>query len=113
MSKPKISVAVASHNARSSIEACLSALVAQQREAGAEIVVVDNSTDGTTEIIGRITSSRMSPTLERSICLGQLAADAARPGAEVTVVLIDGRRIKARVMEHHAHFDPEGERLRG
>lgn len=68
---------------------------------------------GTNEIIGRITSSRMSPTLERSICLGQVAPEAASPGSELTVVLVDGSRIKARVMEHHAHFDPEGERLRG
>ena len=68
--------------------------------------------DGTNEIIGRITSSRMSPTLERSICLGQVAPEASAAGSELTVVMVDGRRIKARVMEHHAHFDPEGERLR-
>ncbi len=68
---------------------------------------------GTNEIIGRITSSRRSPTLGRSICLGQVAPEASTPGAVVTVVMLDGRRITARVMEHHAHFDPEGERLRG
>ncbi len=65
------------------------------------------------EIIGRITSSRMSPTLNRSICLGQVAPEAASAGSELTVVLVNGRRITAKVMEHHAHFDPEGERLRG
>lgn len=48
--KPKVSVVVASHNARASIEACLTALEAQRPE-DAEIIVVDNSTDGTTEII--------------------------------------------------------------
>ncbi len=68
---------------------------------------------GTNEILGRITSSRMSPTLERSICLGQVAAEVAEPGTRLTVVLIDGRRVEAIVMPHHAHFDPEGERLRG
>ena len=68
---------------------------------------------GTNEIIGRITSSRMSPTLDRSICLGQVLPEASTPGAELTVVMTDGRRITARVMEHHAHFDPEGERVRG
>ncbi len=68
---------------------------------------------GTDEIIGRITSSRMSPTLERSVCLGQVLPEASGPGSELTVVMIDGRRITARVMEHHAHFDPEGERVRG
>lgn len=69
--------------------------------------------DGTNEILGRITSSRMSPTLNRSICLGQVPASLAGGGTELTVVMTDGRRIKARVMDHHAHFDPEGERLRG
>lgn len=67
--------------------------------------------DGTNEILGRITSSRMSPTLNRSICLGQVPPSHAAGGTEVTVVMDDGRRIKARVLEHHAHFDPEGERL--
>ena len=67
---------------------------------------------GTNEILGRITSSRMSPTLERSICLGQVLPEAAAPGTELTVVLVDGRRVTARVMEHHAHYDPEGARLR-
>ncbi len=68
---------------------------------------------GTDEIIGRITSSRRSPTLGRSICLGQVLPEAAAPGSELTVVITGGRRITARVMEHHAHFDPAGERVRG
>lgn len=69
--------------------------------------------DGSNDILGRITSSRMSPTLGRSVCLGQVAATESAPGTLLTVVLADGSRVKARVMEHHAHFDPEGERLRG
>ncbi len=68
---------------------------------------------GTNEILGRITSSRMSPTLGRSICLGQVAIDAAAPGTMLTIVLADGTRTTAEVMARHAHFDPEGERLRG
>ena len=68
---------------------------------------------GTGEIIGRITSSRMSPTLGRSVCLGQVLPEASGPGSELTVLMIDGRRITARVLEHHAHFDPRGERARG
>jgi sarcosine oxidase subunit alpha len=64
-------------------------------------------------IAGRITSSRMSPTLGRSICLGQVAPHLATPGTTVTVRLPDGRQVPARVMEHLAHFDPEGVRLRG
>jgi sarcosine oxidase subunit alpha len=65
------------------------------------------------EIAGRVTSSRMSPALGRSICLGQVAAHLAEPGTVVEVLLPDGRRVAARVMEQLAHFDPEGERQRG
>ena len=64
-------------------------------------------------IAGRITSSRMSPTLERSICLGQVAHYLAEPGTELTVVLPTGRRARAVVTPQLAHFDPEGKRLRG
>ncbi|MGH3519051.1 MAG: glycine cleavage T C-terminal barrel domain-containing protein, partial [Haloechinothrix sp.] len=64
-------------------------------------------TQGNT-IAGRITSSRMSPTLGRSICLGQVDAALAAPGTELTVRLPDGRDITARVMQHLAHVDPEG-----
>jgi sarcosine oxidase, subunit alpha len=34
-------------------------------------------------------------------------------GSVVTIHLPDGTEIPARVMEHHAHFDPEGVRARG
>jgi sarcosine oxidase, subunit alpha len=64
-------------------------------------------------IEGRITSSRFSPTLERSICLGIVSAHLARTGALVTIRLPDGTLATARVMEHHAHFDLDGSRLRG
>ena len=67
---------------------------------------------GTTEIVGRITSSRMSPTLNRSICLAQVTKEFAAPGTSLEVLLVSGERITATVQEHHAHFDPEGERLR-
>jgi sarcosine oxidase subunit alpha len=69
--------------------------------------------EGKNEIVGRITSSRMSPTLGRSICLGLVAPHLAEPDTTVTVHLPDGERIPARVMPHHAHFDPEGVRQRG
>jgi sarcosine oxidase subunit alpha len=68
---------------------------------------------GTTEIVGRITSSRMSPTLNRSICLAQVTKEFAAPGTSLEVLLVSGERITATVQEHHAHFDPEGARLRG
>lgn len=62
-------------------------------------------------IIGRVTSSRMSPTLGRSICLASLRADAAELGSRVTVLLSDGRPIEATVTDA-VHVDPEGRRLR-
>ena len=65
------------------------------------------------KIAGRITSSRFSPSLGRSICLGIVDPHLAAAGTEVTVHLPNGRNIRARVMEHHAHLDPEGTRLRG
>ncbi|MBO0774794.1 MAG: (2Fe-2S)-binding protein [Actinobacteria bacterium] len=65
------------------------------------------------QIAGRVTSSRMSPTLGRSVCLAQVAARLAVPGGEVTVRLPSGRLIRARVMPQHAHVDPDGGRLRG
>jgi sarcosine oxidase, subunit alpha len=65
------------------------------------------------EIVGRITSSRMSPTLGRSICLGFVAQHLTTPGTKVTVRLPDGERIPASVTPHHAHYDPEGTRQRG
>lgn len=51
--KPKVSIVVASYNARASVEECLTMLGGQRSEGGTEIIVVDNSTDGTTEIIRR------------------------------------------------------------
>jgi sarcosine oxidase subunit alpha len=70
--------------------------------------IIDNGT----LIAGRITSSRFSPTLNRSICLGVVAPHLADPGTVVTVQLPDRSRIRATVMPHHAHYDPEGTRLR-
>jgi sarcosine oxidase subunit alpha len=63
-------------------------------------------------IAGRITSSRMSPTLGRSVCLAQVEARLAEPGTKVTVRLPSGRLIAAKVMPQHAHVDPDGGRMR-
>jgi sarcosine oxidase subunit alpha len=68
---------------------------------------------GERQILGRITSSRWSPTLGRSICLGFVAPHLAEPGTVVTVQLPDRRRVDATVQPQLAHFDPEGVRLRG
>jgi sarcosine oxidase subunit alpha len=69
--------------------------------------------DGESTIVGRITSSRRSPTLGRSIGLGFVAAHLAEPGTVVDIRLPDGSRAPTTVMAHHAHFDPDGTRLRG
>jgi len=63
-------------------------------------------------IAGRVTSSRMSPTLGRSVCLAQVEARLAVPGTEVTVRLPSGRLISAQVTPQQAHVDPDGGRLR-
>ena len=64
-------------------------------------------------IVGRITSSRMSPTLGRGICLAMVDASLAEAGTSLVIHLPDGTSATCHVMDHHAHFDPEGVRLRG
>ncbi len=64
-------------------------------------------------IRGRITSSRRSPTLGRSICLGQVDWEIGQSGRGILVQLPNGKRARARVLDTHAHFDPEGARVRG
>jgi sarcosine oxidase subunit alpha len=63
-------------------------------------------------IIGRITSSRFSPTLNRAIGLGFVAPHLAEAGTIVDVQLPDGRRSPVTVQPQLAHVDPEGVRLR-
>ena len=92
----------------------LPVLVALQPDDGSIVPaeacqIVDGDSN---RIMGRITSSRHSPTLGRSVCLGQVDPSISAPGTTVTVLLVDGRRITATVMEHHAHVDPEGARQR-
>lgn len=48
---PELSVVIAAHNARASVAACLGALQKQCAGCRAEIIVVDNSTDGTAAIV--------------------------------------------------------------
>jgi len=62
--------------------------------------------------IGRVTSSRMSPTLKRAICLAVVPERLSHAGTSLTVRLPDGRDIVAQVTERRVHFDPEGVRLR-
>jgi len=87
-------------------------LVAMQPVEGS-IVPAEGSqiVRGTNEIVGRITSSRMSPTLGRSICLGYVLEELAQADATVTVLLPSGRQIEATVIPSLAQVDPKGGRL--
>lgn len=69
--------------------------------------------DGDGAIMGRITSSRMSPSLGRSICLGQVHPSLNTPDGRISIRLPNGKTAPARVLASHAHFDPEGIRVRG
>ncbi len=74
---------------------------------GSQVVADDGG------IGGRVTSSRMSPTLDRSVVLAQLDASLAHAGSEVTIAMVDGTRVTAVVTAGLAQVDPEGERLHG
>jgi sarcosine oxidase subunit alpha len=76
---------------------------------GVQIVATER---GQLRIIGHVTSSRFSPTLDEAIGLCWLPASlAAEAGTPFTIRLEDGRLVRARV-HHGAFYDPEGERLR-
>jgi glycine cleavage system aminomethyltransferase T len=63
--------------------------------------------------IGRVTSSKWSPTLDRTIGLAWLATDAAAEGSDLTIRLGDGGEATvAGVVRTRAFYDPDGERLR-
>lgn len=51
--KPQLSVVIASHNARSSILECLAVVEKQREGRDVEILIVDNSKDGTADIAHR------------------------------------------------------------
>jgi len=63
-------------------------------------------------IIGRVTSSRLSPVLGHGIGLGWVENDYAAPGTTIEIRLADGRSVRGEVQEGHAAYDPEGEKLR-
>ncbi|HEX6194500.1 MAG TPA: 2Fe-2S iron-sulfur cluster-binding protein [Jiangellaceae bacterium] len=64
-------------------------------------------------IVGRVTSSRFSPTLGRAISMGFVDAELSRPGTVVAARSPDGRRVHLTVQPQLAHVDPEGARLHG
>lgn len=73
--------------------------------------IVRPGPDDRLEIIGWITSSRYSPTLDQAIGLCWLISDLAQQAGQSFTIRMNGRLETARV--HHGPFyDPEGERLR-
>ncbi len=61
------------------------------------------------DIIGRVTSAAMSPTLERIVGLAYVAPDQAVTGAPFDVRVAGGRMIRARVIPY-PFYDPENRR---
>ena len=68
--------------------------------------------EGKKSIVGRVTSSRFSPTLNRSICLGYVEPRLAIPGTFVTCQLPDRSRIQLLVIQGLSHFDTDGLRMK-
>lgn len=62
------------------------------------------------QVVGRVTSSRRSPTLGQGIGLAWLAAEVAVPERQFTIRLSSGEQVQATVLPHAA-YDPEGSRL--
>ena len=73
--------------------------------------IVAPEADGRLEIIGWVTSSRFSPTLEEAIGLCWLPTDIASQNGAPFTIRMDGHLKEARV-HHGAFYDPDGERLR-
>ena len=78
-------------------------------DEGSQVVVPQS--DGRLEIVGSITSSRFSPTLQESIGLCWLpAALAAQDGAAFTIRM--NGTLEEAYVHQSAFYDPDGERLR-
>ena len=73
--------------------------------------VVEPEADGGLKIIGWVTSSRFSPTLEETIGLCWLPTDIASQNGASFTIRMDGHLQEAHV-HHGAFYDPAGERLR-
>ena len=63
--------------------------------------------------IGRVTSSKWSPTLGCCVALGLLACTVADAGSPVSARLGNGSRLAATIVPGVCHVDPEGARARG
>ena len=73
--------------------------------------IVEPEADGQLKIVGWVTSSRFSPTLEEAIGLCWLPADLASQNGASFTIRMDGHLTEARV-HHGAFYDSDGERLR-
>lgn len=71
MDTPRLSVIVAAHDARGSIRDCLASLTAQLGP-GDELIVVDNSADGTTDVVRRDFPAVRCLTLPRHALVNEL-----------------------------------------
>lgn len=67
--------------------------------------------DGDGKIVGRVTSSCISPSLGRAIALALISPALAAPGITVRVRLPGGADVAAEVTADRAQFDPQGARL--
>jgi sarcosine oxidase subunit alpha len=63
-------------------------------------------------VIGRVTSSRLSPVLGHGIGLGWVEKDHAEPGTAIEIRLANGQSVRGEVLQGHAAYDPDGEKLR-
>ncbi len=65
--------------------------------------------DGLEKIIGYVTSSYYSPTLDRSIAMGLIEGGKGRMGESLSFKCLDGREIKATIVDP-VFYDKEGEK---
>ncbi|MCP4359051.1 MAG: FAD-dependent oxidoreductase [Chloroflexi bacterium] len=81
-------------------------------EEGLQIVRPNTHAPIGLEIIGWVTSSRYSPTLDEVIGLCWLPLEMAGQGGAMFTIRREGQLVEARV-HHGAFYDPDGLRLRG
>lgn len=74
--------------------------------------IVERDAQGALHIIGHVTSSRFSPTLQQAIGLCWLPSSMVSHGQSFTIRLEEGRLAQAQVHEG-AFYDAAGERLKG
>jgi sarcosine oxidase, subunit alpha len=82
-------------------------------DRAAEVPEGSQLLDAAGKIVGRVTSSCISPSLGRAIALGLLTPALAAPGIAVRVRLPSGADVAAEVTAERAQFDPQGARLNG